>query len=149
MASNAWTSRFARLATHGETRELLLELERAGGWIGRRTRRNHIQLQYVPTGGSMTCPGTPGDWRGMRNLRADVRRILTGFRPGDGGASTTPPVTEPVKHDVVIMPGPLRTRGRPRGWRAVCLPCKWTGPLRSVQATAGDDSDQHRNERKR
>jgi hypothetical protein len=74
-----WTEKLTAIhVASKDIRQFLEELQRRGGWIGRRTSDNHILLQYR-NGRMTTCPGTPRNgWRTLRNMRAKIRAIEEG-----------------------------------------------------------------------
>lgn len=47
---------------------------RSQGWTVTLTRSNHYRCQS-PSGASTWTPSTPSDHRGIKNLRADLRRL--------------------------------------------------------------------------
>lgn len=56
-----------------EARDLVRELVREGGWEMRRGKR-HLMVRLAG-GGITTIPGSPSDWRSLKNTRADLDRI--------------------------------------------------------------------------
>lgn len=46
------------------------------GWIISKTKTGSGHHRVVaPCGTPMTLPSTPSDWRGLKNAKADIRRI--------------------------------------------------------------------------
>lgn len=70
-----WTSALRGLAQNKEVRQLLAEVEKAGGWVGRRTAKLHILLRHEESGGTVTVAGTPSGGRSLDNSRAEIRRV--------------------------------------------------------------------------
>jgi predicted RNA binding protein YcfA (HicA-like mRNA interferase family) len=52
----------------------------AQGWTLRKLRNNHLRLNHPDGVHGVTFPSSPSDWRGWKNLRADVRRIERAVR---------------------------------------------------------------------
>jgi hypothetical protein len=50
-----------------------------GGWTYRRGRK-HGTLSPPAGGPRVTVPGTPSDWRALRNFERDLRRAYRGER---------------------------------------------------------------------
>jgi predicted RNA binding protein YcfA (HicA-like mRNA interferase family) len=67
------------LMSRSETTKFLRGLPE--GWQATRTARGHIRLRHPRAARAVIAPGTPGDWRSVRNALAEMRRALR-----DGGA---------------------------------------------------------------
>jgi predicted RNA binding protein YcfA (HicA-like mRNA interferase family) len=69
-----------------DLREVLVEAERSG-WTVDHTRRGHLRLTH-PNGALVYCSSTPSDYRGVKNLRALLRRGTERRQDPQGGPST-------------------------------------------------------------
>lgn len=62
-----------------ETREILRDLDKRGGWTARQTKCGHIRLLHK-NGGTVMLPSTPrGGRRSHENTLADIRRVEKGM----------------------------------------------------------------------
>lgn len=58
-----------------EIKELTRELER-DGWTVEKTKGQHLRLTH-PAGYLYFCSATASDHRAIKNIRADINRLLT------------------------------------------------------------------------
>jgi hypothetical protein len=59
-----------------EVRTFVRDLLRGGRWeVAPSGRTGHLKLRHCATGRTLPVQGSPSDWRSLRNLRAQVRRI--------------------------------------------------------------------------
>ena len=60
---------------HKDMRQTVKRLQRDGTVIGVEPSAKHWRLT-LRDGSIYTCSGTPSDWRGLRNMVAEIQRIL-------------------------------------------------------------------------
>lgn len=65
-------------------RDLKRLMSELGFTLLRRTGAGHFCWQHS-SGVRYITPSSPSDYRGLRNMRADVRRILNNTASADGG----------------------------------------------------------------
>lgn len=63
------------MSAHSNMTKLLRELEREG-YSATRTNGGHLKIRHSQMTGSVFCPSTPSDHRGMKNLVAILKRKL-------------------------------------------------------------------------
>ena len=78
---------------------------RERGWKVERTKAGHSKLTHPVFGGPVFAPGTPSDWRSVKNFRGQIKRAerLAGGRSrnelalpdGHSEPAATPPVSLP------------------------------------------------------
>ncbi len=72
----------SRNAVRGNMKAALKVIRELGGRVVARRESAHTVLRVVINGraGNVSVPRSPSDWRWLRNLRRDVRRIaMRGF----------------------------------------------------------------------
>ena len=62
------------MSTRASWHRQLRDLATAYGWRVLHTRSGHFKLVHPDTGARVYAPGSPSDWRALRNLRSDLRR---------------------------------------------------------------------------
>lgn len=67
-----------KTVTHKQLREyLLIAIEQ--GWTPKLSRKGHIKMLSPDGKTTVGCPGTPSCYRGVKNVRADLRRAGVKF----------------------------------------------------------------------
>jgi predicted RNA binding protein YcfA (HicA-like mRNA interferase family) len=69
--------RARRTGVRGRTAELVDELRGRGWRLDRITGSGHLKMTH-PNGGSIIISRSPGDGRGLSNLRSTIKRIERG-----------------------------------------------------------------------
>ena len=61
-----------RYSTNSEINRMVVDLIREG-WTPFRGKRHYRII--APSGDRQTVPGSPGDWRTVKNFQADIKKI--------------------------------------------------------------------------
>jgi predicted RNA binding protein YcfA (HicA-like mRNA interferase family) len=69
-----------------EMRQLIKRAEKEG-WAAEQTKKGHWRLTHPKAAYHVIAPGTPSDYRSVKNTEAELRRAM---RTAEAGASSVP-----------------------------------------------------------